>query len=456
MFVDRVSIKGYRAIKELEFEANRINVIVGPNNTGKSSILEAIGLATTVSSGFKDRLGSNILEYLLERRKYDPRYLIRMGEKSARIEVRAEGNDYMLVLEYLHGLPQDARGFLIRNYFSERVLKDVLEEITETESEEFRVRLREALEDFSAYISHEFNLDSRKIEYLVSRTLRKYGWNRRSTEISSDNLNRIKERIISEVARTPKVIISVESPLDELLGLYLYASRNIRRSIMEILIEELKLRRMKEPFLILPLLSGKGWWLYTISDLKIKPEMRTILGFWRGLLEIQSEKLYDIAVHEGKIEELLGFMRECISYVRDIRKTERGIQVITDAKKPVPMSSMGDGFAALFKLSFLVSLVDEGVVILEEPEISLHPYFMNVIVHRILKSSGNVQFFISTHSFDFLRNLLEEAHDQNLLDRINVIRMQRREDLGEVVGYPMSGEMAREELEEIGIDLRYT
>ena len=39
-----VSIKNYRAIENLEFSPNSINVFVGPNNCGKSSVLEAIAV----------------------------------------------------------------------------------------------------------------------------------------------------------------------------------------------------------------------------------------------------------------------------------------------------------------------------------------------------------------------------------------------------------------------------
>jgi hypothetical protein len=65
-------------------------------------------------------------------------------------------------------------------------------------------------------------------------------------EISPNNLSRMKEEIIREVARTPKVIISVKNSLDELLGLYLYASEDLKRSIKEILAINLKLRGLRE------------------------------------------------------------------------------------------------------------------------------------------------------------------------------------------------------------------
>ena len=40
--IKRLAIKSFKSIKSLEFECNRINVFIGPPNTGKSNILEAL------------------------------------------------------------------------------------------------------------------------------------------------------------------------------------------------------------------------------------------------------------------------------------------------------------------------------------------------------------------------------------------------------------------------------
>ena len=40
--IKRFTIKSFKSIKSLEFECNRINVFIGPPNTGKSNILEVL------------------------------------------------------------------------------------------------------------------------------------------------------------------------------------------------------------------------------------------------------------------------------------------------------------------------------------------------------------------------------------------------------------------------------
>jgi AAA15 family ATPase/GTPase len=41
--IQRISIKNFKSIKEIEFSAKRINLFIGKPNTGKSNLLEAIG-----------------------------------------------------------------------------------------------------------------------------------------------------------------------------------------------------------------------------------------------------------------------------------------------------------------------------------------------------------------------------------------------------------------------------
>jgi Predicted ATPase len=42
--LQNISIKNFKSIKDLEFKAKRINLFIGKPNTGKSNILEALGI----------------------------------------------------------------------------------------------------------------------------------------------------------------------------------------------------------------------------------------------------------------------------------------------------------------------------------------------------------------------------------------------------------------------------
>lgn len=42
--IDRIIIKNFKSIEELDFKLGRLNVLIGANGSGKSNVLEAIGM----------------------------------------------------------------------------------------------------------------------------------------------------------------------------------------------------------------------------------------------------------------------------------------------------------------------------------------------------------------------------------------------------------------------------
>lgn len=67
MDIKEIEINGLRGIAEGELKNfNKLNILVGKNNTGKSTVLEAIYLGLTLP--FRDILGVNPIDYILWRR----------------------------------------------------------------------------------------------------------------------------------------------------------------------------------------------------------------------------------------------------------------------------------------------------------------------------------------------------------------------------------------------------
>ncbi len=119
----------------------------------------------------------------------------------------------------------------------------------------------------------------------------------------------------------------------------------------------------------------------------------------------------------------------------------------------MPLSSMGDGFKTLLKLSFMAPLIKNGIVLFEEPETSMHPGYLNILAREIISSSEHSQIFISTHSLELVEHLLEKAEKSDKIESIKIIRLRRLSE-GYIEREICSGKDAAEEMEMIKTDLR--
>ncbi len=62
--VRKISLRNFKGLDDLEVDGfGRINIFVGRNETGKSSILEALALCLSVQNAFMDSLGRKLLEH---------------------------------------------------------------------------------------------------------------------------------------------------------------------------------------------------------------------------------------------------------------------------------------------------------------------------------------------------------------------------------------------------------
>ncbi|ABP95294.1 MULTISPECIES: AAA family ATPase [Metallosphaera] len=83
--MEKLVLKNFRRFRSLELELNKINVIVGKNNVGKTTILEAFALAASAPY-LTDSLGSSIFRSILLNREI-PYYLefVKLGAKKAEV-----------------------------------------------------------------------------------------------------------------------------------------------------------------------------------------------------------------------------------------------------------------------------------------------------------------------------------------------------------------------------------
>ena len=59
MRITNITIHNFKSLYDISFEPGNVNVLIGANGSGKSSVLEAIG---TLSAAMTDRVNSNSLQ----------------------------------------------------------------------------------------------------------------------------------------------------------------------------------------------------------------------------------------------------------------------------------------------------------------------------------------------------------------------------------------------------------
>ena len=165
--------------------------------------------------------------------------------------------------------------------------------------------------------------------------------------------------------------------------------------------------------------------------------------------------MYSKLVNNATLYDAIKLLQDRIPDFLDIREVRSKLYVTLrkDYQKTMPLQLMGDGFIALLRLIFLVTLSKNGVILFEEPEMTLHPGFMEILADEIIEYSSVAQFFMTTHSAELLQSILEAGKKVNMLDRINIIRLLKHRD-GFVDREILSGYEALEEIEEIKTDLR--
>jgi AAA15 family ATPase/GTPase len=375
--------------------------LVGRNNTGKSALLESFALACTAESGWYDARDTDLIETIVKRRggwEYADT-MIRIGEQEALIQIK--GNN---------------------NIVGNMRITNSIENLSE--------RLRE---NFAAFISEYVDSTIRKSIEITTRR-------RELSIIAQRNLERriesIASRLKSNLLRQAEAFISYIDEVNKKLQFATLVGEKIEQ-IMEQLMMELG-----EPFrYFIPTEIIR-------SPYKAESKVVFVLSPSRQYLADVLESL----TKSGDLINLIDILRERIDYFTDIRGVDKNFLVfLKGLKKPVPIDSMGDGFRAKVTLMAATMMVKGGVILMEEPEIRLHPGFMGPIVDQIIKTAVNkeAQYVISTHSFDFLKLLLDS--NAKLL---KVIRMYRIPDVAKIDYEVIEGEEALERAKDLQEDLR--
>ena len=373
MKIQSVKIQNVKILESVDIEPRMINILVGRNNTGKTTFLEAIAVA--LIPGFTDK-------YLNQ-----PSSIINYGKTHAEITMKInEGSNRDVKVNLDYALPNELVGEILRELKDWAIIRD----------NEFRyLSARGEVKKIPPDLSERADIALQSVEVILQQDLMTGRYDR---VFSNDSLffevngqktlmkgkNYLKELRKLQLQFTDLLVPSMEDSKSKILVQAILEDRD-RFASRSRYTERTRMRDVDRTanidvhFLRDP--------LDNLEQLKTSTETKETLA----------KTIENIIIDEGLIHNLVRFGFSSM------------VLKIGDEMVEVPIDSMGDGFKSL--LSIIASIQryqKDCVFLIEEPEVHMHPGYIQELAKYLIALCRKlkIQLFISTHSLDFINSIL--------------------------------------------------
>lgn len=356
MHINKIKIENFKGISILEFKPKKINIIVGKNNTGKTSLLEGLYLLFNHDET-KERYAKHLSN------------IINANSQKASLNAETDEGKKELSLEHAE-------------YFE--LLKSFKKDLTDL----YLKALRQTLKNTDTQFRDQLE---KKISELVDTELKPSLFEQSIKTIEDKKNEKIDYHFeIGKSATTLKLLFDKVSD-------YIRTLNNDKRI------------RVYSDYIIFRLcgLTDSTTPQYT-SELK---EKKVIMI--KNLLKQAREASQR---NDKESVERLHETERIIKEYKLIDNLERlGFDYIifedSSGKKTIPFDFLGDGFKALVGMLWSLSSkeINNKVLLLDEPENYMHPGYVKELLRMIIMFADklNIQFFIATHNRDLIELVFE-------------------------------------------------
>lgn len=424
--INRLNLSGFKAHADFEVELSNINIITGKNNTGKTSILEAIDLLFNPGNirEFSDNV-DKLINVGMEEAVISSEFS-GVGGQTRLSEYSDEGVDSR-TMKLTHPDPDDVRDYLIEvlveqiRRIASRDNIFIVEDDRYIFSPEFRSELENITEDEA-------------IELLDNEILGAF----------------VENAVIVEIGGDQYPYLYMGDEYDDL-------TENLALNVSEEILQQSDEDDYQEDraFILSQLFRRAVIGRYGRSVFINEPASIGYVNYVRTL-DLQEKNIQNFdnwAVTLSDIEDHLK-EHEILESITDF-DTDQLVFGTGDDKYSIPYDFMGDGFKLVVGLLWELYRKDRSkdVILLEEPENHMHPGYIREIVRFIVEISRNrnIQFIITTHNIDLINEFLEVHDQQNLEFLEEEFELIHIEDqLPQILDF----EVAESDMNELHIDLR--
>lgn len=413
MEIKSLEISNFRSFSNLKIEPTKINIIVGRNNSGKTSLLEALSLI--FNHTYDTRLFFENPGLLINARNSPNQATIKAESKDKLVSITLKRANVEQITLELRNYIIKSLGFLLdseisKRYFSRRKSQDnlyhgVLNKLNDDGKLDEVVGNFTSTDEFLSLVqnilSMSISMDLGEIHKVIVPDIYKL--------FDGNAITALVKEIMKSLDMTDKSKVNnIERDLMEIIHLYLSLTRRrMSRGFSQ---------QNKEPSNDIGFFSSKKFKMIShsgLSPLDLRPNIE--------LVETESLKIEEFIKKSNLVSNLQRFSFKSIVFKND------------DHTYEIPMELMGDGFVALINLIMNISGGTKGnVVAIEEPERDLHPGYIEEFTGYLVKIAmqSNFQFFITTHSEDFLREIFkladEEGEVANFISKeLSILRMTK-------------------------------
>lgn len=391
-----IEIENFRGISHLTYEPKQINLLVGKNNSGKTSVLEAIYLILTGKWDSENK----IIEF------YDKlSYNVRLHADSAHL--RSPKHEYILYND-IRKVPSE-----YQNRAMKLLEKQLVESLRTYDTSEKIVNNEVLVQKLKNYFIEKVGVDvsiyDEKINFKINYKANSFKDPERSIKELQSLLYEETETINEkELISTQFLIYMISEMMDPIQN------------------EKIRSKELKSENVIFVTNSNK-----LSQDTFRDPAI---------LLELD-----EFVLENNLVSNLKRLMEDTVAYQYDNDKIDF-----------LPYSVHGTGFTVLLGILYRMKKATNGVLLIEEPENHLHPGYISVFVEQIIEVAKklNIQIFMTTHSYDLIEELAS-YHDTNGEHKmIQISRIVNRNGIHELYHY--TPEKAFNEMVNLKMDLRGT
>lgn len=406
----------------LDIELDKLTILVGPNASGKTAILESIGyMLASHQKSADEALLSLTLTSTLRPNLFIPLNFAVNGEiegiRTMSLYINADPS-LLLERRKLENLTE-----LLSKSLRDEIERDLTyanELIPFYEHARYRPLLTRS-EVIRRLIDVIHNIVGENIE--ISLIARAYS--RGARLIPEEDIPRILSRVLRFSRRPPMLIYTIEN------------GDLIKSIVISGMPEYLLIRQRK------------------IKESEIQLAVfHPGFSYWRGMFE----SLYYARARRGmpNEREAIDVIREYIRWFNGFELLGRTLHVKDYEGVRIPIYSLSDGYRIVVLLGLLYAMTKPPTLFLiDTPEAFVHPDGVPVVADLIarLVKDGN-QVVLATQSTEFLEVLLDKAEYYEVIDHASVLRISLTAD-GQIRDTGRwKGLVAKRSLEELGVDLR--